>query len=35
MEDVNLDHPELIFRVIENSEDNLCYFGLLIAAFKE
>lgn len=35
MEDVSLDHPELIFRVIECSEDNMSYFGLLIAAFKE
>jgi len=35
MEDVSLDHPELIFRVIENAEDNMSYFGLLVASFKE
>ena len=30
-EDVDLDNPELIFRVVENATDNMAYFGLAIA----
>ena len=34
-EDVSLDHPELVFKVIENSGDNMAYFGLTIASYKK
>lgn len=34
-EDVSLDYPELVFKVIENAGDNMAYFGLVIASFKE
>lgn len=33
--DVDLDHPELIFKIIENAADSMCYFGLTIASYKK
>ena len=34
-EDVDLDHPEIIYKVIENKEDSMAYMGLQIACHKE
>ena len=34
-DDVSLDHPELVFKVIENTPDKMAYFGLIVAAFKD
>ena len=34
-EDVSLDNPDIVFRVVENAPDNMAYFGLAIARNKE
>ena len=34
-EDVSLDHPEIIYKVIENTANLKAYFGPIVAAYKE
>lgn len=34
-EDLSLDNPEVIYKIVENKDDGMVYFGLQVACYKE
>lgn len=34
-EDVDLDNPEVLFKIIENRADGMVYYGLILASIRK